>query len=98
MVMAINARWKGQGSTKQFDQVTRFDVSRGRVGHLWELYHPYVTRALVLEAFERGEAQISAALMRERLPEVVALIKHQGLVIDEESELVRGIIDFIDFC
>src|SRR4051794_25226834 len=98
MVMAINARWKDQGLEEKRAQITRFDVSKGHVGHLWELYSPCVTYALVPEAFENGEAQIPAALMRERLPEVVARVQQEGLVLEEGRELVRSIMNFVAFC
>ena len=70
MGIDIYAEWRGMTQEESNAQITGFDAAAGHVGYLREAYHgePYATRVLVPEAFEKGEAAIPAALLRERLP------------------------------
>lgn len=73
MGIDIYLKWQGQTEAEMFGQVTGFQSS-GRAGYLREAYHggPYPSHILVREAFEADdcEAEIPAAVMRERLTSV----------------------------
>lgn len=74
MGIDVYLKWDGMTEKEKQDQVTGFDTTMGRVGYLREAYHggPYATKMLVREAFEAEtcEAEIPAAVMRERLTHV----------------------------
>ena len=74
MGIDIYLRWHGQSEADKQAQYTGFSIDAGDVGYLREAYHggPYATHILVREAFESetGEAEIPAAVMRERLTNV----------------------------
>ena len=75
MGIDIYAKWAGQSEQEKEAQITGFSTVHGHVGYLREAYHgePYATRVLVPEAFDAPEceAAISAATLRERLPETL---------------------------
>lgn len=75
MGIDIYTRWPGQTAQEERAQCTGFASDAGHVGYLREAYHggPYVTRYLVSEAFDTGEAAIPAATLRARLPAAVLM-------------------------
>lgn len=81
MGIDIYAKWRGQINSEAKAQITGFDTTAGSKGYLREAYHggPYATRFLVEEAFEssENEAQISAGLLRERLPMAVLMTMYR---------------------
>lgn len=91
MGIDIYTRWKGQTEREREAQVTGWSVVHGHVGYLREAYHggPYVTRFLVREAFEAKEceAAISAATLRQRLPQAVllALFRYERLYANDNE-------------
>lgn len=74
MGIDIYLKWKGMKKKDKQAQITGFSALAGEVGYLREAYHggPYPSKILVREAFESPtcEAEIPAALMRERLTSV----------------------------
>lgn len=68
-------QWREQTPSEHGRQITGFSLEAGDVGYLREAYHggPYATQLLAPEcwASEDATAQITAALMRERLTQVV---------------------------
>ena len=74
MGIDIYLKWENQTEEERRGQITGFSVTHGRAGYLREAYHggPYATHILVREAFESDDstAEISAAVMRERLTHV----------------------------
>jgi hypothetical protein len=74
MGIDIYLKWKDMNEEDQGAQLTGFCTTAGNVGYLRESYHggPYATKILVREAFEaeKCEAEIPAAVMRERLTHV----------------------------
>ena len=106
MGIDIYARWQGQTEEEEQAQNTGFSAVHGHVGYLREAYHgePYATRYLVAEAFERGKAQIPATVLRERLPETLALVEERERTIydndDEQyiAEVKQSFTDFVALC
>jgi hypothetical protein len=76
MGIDIYARWKGQTPEEQREH-DLFSLVDGHVGYLREAYHgePYATVFLCREAFDASDdrAEIPAALLRQRLPQALAL-------------------------
>lgn len=74
MGIDIYLKWDGMTEENKHAQITGFDTTAGSAGYLRESYHggPYATKMLVREAFESEtcEAEIPAAVMRERLTHV----------------------------
>ena len=75
MGIDVYLKWRGQDEEEFDAQITSmFSTNRGLTGYLRESYHggPYATHILVREAFESEtcEAEIPAAVMRERLTSV----------------------------
>lgn len=74
MGIDIYLKWNGMEDDAKKAQCTGFDTTAGATGYLREAYHggPYATKMLVREAFESEtcEAEIPAAVMRERLTHV----------------------------
>jgi hypothetical protein len=74
MGIDIYLKWKDQAESDKRRQYTGFSTTSGNVGYLREAYHggPYATQILCREAFESTEceAQIPAAVLRERLTQV----------------------------
>lgn len=74
MGIDVYLQWKGQTEKEKQAQFTGFSIDAGNTGYLREAYHggPYATHILVREAFESEDcqAQIPAAVMRERLTSV----------------------------
>lgn len=74
MGIDVYLRWEDQTEQEKRWQFTGFSTRAGNVGYLREAYHggPYATKILVREAFEAEncQAEIPAAVMRERLTSV----------------------------
>jgi hypothetical protein len=74
MGIDIYLKWKNMDQDAEKQQITGFSITAGGQGYLREAYHggPYATRILCREAFESEtcEAQIPAAILRERLTSV----------------------------
>lgn len=78
MGIDIFAEWNGQSSAEKSSQTASWlSAIAGNAGYLREAYHggPYPTMFLCGEAFETGSARITAAVLRERLPETLALVE-----------------------
>lgn len=108
MGIDIYAKWNGQTKEEKEAQVTGFSVVHGHVGYLREAYHgePYATRYLVREAFENKDAKaaIPAAVLRERLPETLALVEEREREVYKETDsretakVKRSFADFVELC
>lgn len=74
MGIDVYLKWDGMTEKDTQTQITGWSTVAGGVGYLREAYHggPYATKLLVREAFESEtcEAEIPAAVMRERLTHV----------------------------
>jgi hypothetical protein len=74
MGIDIYLKWNGMTEEDQKTQYVGWSTTSGAVGYLREAYHggPYATKILVREAFdaENCEAEIPAAVLRERLTHV----------------------------
>ena len=83
MGIDIYAKWRSQKEEEKKKQITGFSVTSGDCGYLREAYHggPYVTKYLVSEAFEKGEAKIPAHIMRDRLPTAVLMSMYRDKII-----------------
>lgn len=108
MGIDIYAEWNGQTKKEKDAQVTGFSTVHGHVGYLREAYHgePYATRFLVREAFEssNGKAAIAAAVLRERLPETLAIVEERERSVygtTDEAE-IKGVqesfAEFVKLC
>ena len=87
-------------------QIVGLDPYAGHVGYLREAYHgePYATHVLCPEAFEEGQADIAASVLRERLPATLeAAEQREKLVYDETDPLeirrtFNSYRNFVDLC
>ena len=74
MGIDVYLEWDDMTEEEKQAQCTGFSTVAGDVGYLREAYHggPYATRIIAREAFEAEDcvAEISAAIMRERLGSV----------------------------
>lgn len=74
MGIDIYLKWDGMTEDDKQKQYTGMSTTSGDVGYLREAYHggPYATKILCREAFEAEncEAEIPAAVLRERLTHV----------------------------
>lgn len=74
MGIDIYLKWAGMDEEDTKSQFTGMNPYRGETGYLREAYHggPYATKILCREAFESDncEAEIPAAILRERLTHV----------------------------
>jgi hypothetical protein len=104
MGIDIYAEWQGQTSEEQ-DEHEWSSVVHGHAGYLRESYHggPYATAFLCREAFEAPEdrAEIPAALLRQRLPQALALTQERYETIyqwDQEGieEVKKSFTDFVE--
>ena len=79
MDIDIYAEWDGMTDAECVAQMTSNSVADGYIGYLQERGRSELsaTRILVPEAFAHGRAAISAALLRERLPEVLAVAEQR---------------------
>jgi|SRR5579884_184232 len=73
--------------------------------YLREAYRggPYATRYLCAEAFETGEAQISAAVLRKRLPHTLVLVEKRVRTLynadaEETEKAKQSFRDFVSLC
>ncbi len=108
MIMGIDiyASWRGQTKKEAKAQITGFSVVHGHGGYLREAYHggPYATEFLVAEAFEdRGGVQIPAAVLRERLPQALELVKERYAKLyemrgDEIADVLDSFTKFVELC
>ena len=108
MGIDIYAKWRGQTKEEADAQYNGFSTVHGHVGYLREAYHgePYATRRLCPEAFEsaEGEARISAKLLRERLPEVLALADERARTVYGETDetairqVLQSFRSFVELC
>lgn len=97
MGIDIYLKWDGMTEEDQQTQYTGMSTTSGAVGYLREAYHggPYATKILCREAFEADncEAQIPAAVLRERLTHVTEpVIGANGghMIAAMFMELMRG--------
>lgn len=94
MGIDVYLQWDGMTEQEERGQITGFSTT-GRAGYLRESYHggPYATHILVREAFESEdcEAEIPAAVMRERLTHVTEPARVPGLA-DEMSNMLCFIL------
>jgi hypothetical protein len=105
MGIDIYAEWNGMTQAEREAQAD-FSVVDGHVGYLREAYHgePYATHALVPEAFETGQAEISAETLRDRLPEVLELAERREREVYNETEpaaierTLKSFRDFVELC
>jgi hypothetical protein len=74
MGIDIYLKWEGMEEDDKQKQITGMSTTAGEFGYLREAYHggPYATKILCREAFEAEncEAEIPAAVLRERLTHV----------------------------
>lgn len=108
MGIDIYAQWEGQTPEEQQAQFTGFSVVHGHVGYLREAYHgePFATMFLVKEAFDSPErkARIPAAVLRERLPETLLLVRERQITVYHETdeqeiaEITKSFSDFVELC
>lgn len=79
MGIDVYLKWDNQEEEEKKAQITGFSTTAGDRGYLREAYHggPYATHILVREAFESEtcEAEIPAAVMRERLTSVTEPVR-----------------------
>lgn len=105
MGIDIYMKWEGQTEAEKKQQLMGFSVEHGHVGYLREAYHgePYATQFLLKEAFEAEDcqAQIPAAVLRERLEETLKLAiqreenLYEGKFITNTHPTVRSYVDFV---
>ncbi len=107
MGIDIYVEWRGMTVEDSNAQVTAcFDATAGHIGYLREAYHgePYATRVLVPEAFEKGDAAIPAARLRERLPATLAAAEQREKTVYGETDPfeIQRVLDsfrnFVELC
>jgi hypothetical protein len=106
MGIDIYAHWRDQSAEDKAKQSEAWlTIGAGGAGYLREAYHgePYATKYLCAEAFETGNAHISAAVMRERLPHTLALVEERERKIyqapeDVIEEAKQNFRDFVALC
>lgn len=97
MGIDIYLAWEGQTEEERRGQITGFSTTAGRAGYLREAYHggPYATEILVREAFDSpsAEAQIPAAVMRERLTNVTEPSRAPGIrAADAMAQMIGNLL------
>jgi hypothetical protein len=109
MGIDIYARWERNLSAEVIEEVKAWWSGHADdVAYLREGYHggPYATRHLVPEVFdiESGRAFISAALLRERLPETLRLAEEREREVygETDAETIERVLqdyrDFVELC
>ena len=106
MGIDIYAQWRNQTKEAKAKQTEAWlTTGAGGTGYLREAYHgePYATKHLCAEAFEMGEARISAAVLRERLPHTLDLAEERDRKLyeatDEEIEDTKqSYREFVALC
>lgn len=108
MGIDIYAMWKGQSKAERNEQDAKWLCAiAGREGYLREAYHgePYATKFLCSEAFKAGGAKIAAAVLRERLPNALALVAERFRKLYnrdehdfETEEAKQSFRDFVSLC
>lgn len=107
MGIDVYLRWKDQTEPERKAQYTGFSVVAGAVGYLREAYHggPYATEVLAPEGFQddapEDGPQIPAAVLRERLPTVLATAMERAKIVYKEeladdSPVLRAFVDFVE--
>jgi len=106
MGIDIYLSWRNQEAEEAEAQCTGFSVVSGHVGYLREAYHgePYATHVLVPEVFgpETSRAQIPAATLRARLPQVLDIAEERERTLYRETDpaaiadVKRSFIDFVE--
>jgi hypothetical protein len=91
MGIDVYAEWDGMTGEERNAQIVGFDATAGHVGYLREAYHgePYATRVLLPELFDEagdGEADIPAALLRERLPVALEVVEQRQKLLYGETD------------
>jgi|HubBroStandDraft_6_1064221.scaffolds.fasta_scaffold384138_1 hypothetical protein len=101
MGIDVTAAWRGMTNEERQAQGVWSDPYQGHVGYLREAYvgELYATHLLAPEAFEKGEAPIAAALLRERLPAVLAMVegRERELYGSDTAQIKRALDSFRDF-
>lgn len=97
MGIDIYLTWEGQTKEERNGQITGFSAVAGHAGYLREAYHggPYATEILVREAFDSpdAQAQIPAAVMRERLTNVTEPSRAPGIrAADAMSQAIGNML------
>jgi hypothetical protein len=106
MGIDVFAQWRGQSKEERDSQMSAWlSPTAGSCGYLREAYHgtPYATRFLCAEAFAHGAANISAAILRERLPQTLRLVEERERKLygsdEKEIEAVKqSYRDFVALC
>jgi hypothetical protein len=106
MGIDIYAKWDGITDADKAAQITGFSAVHGHVGYLREAYHgePYATKILVPEAFEHGSANIPAADLQKRLPQVLRVAELRECVVYGETNpaevepVLQSYRDFVALC
>jgi len=107
MGIDIYAHWKGQSADESAVQAQQWPSAfSGCTGYLREEYHaePYATIYLCAEAFEADKgAQISAAVLRERLPHTLVIVETRARKLYKSDakdieELKQSFRDFVALC
>ena len=107
MGIDIYAKWRGQDVAEEYAQAKAWlSVEGGHVGYLREAYHgePYATRFFCAEAFGTPDgAIIPAAVLKERLPDTLALVEEREKKLYQSSpehiEAVKqSFRDFLTLC
>jgi len=101
MGIDIYLRWPEMTPDEKQRQICGYSTRHGHVGYLREAYHghPCATRVLVPEAFnDRGDGiEIPAAVLRERLPRVLDVVKLRSLAVYGEDAPADALQAFDDF-
>lgn len=106
MGIDIYAHWKGQSEDEKAVQWQQWlSIVSGSTGYLREAYHgvPYATQYLCAEAFDAGAAEISAAVLRKRLPHTLVLVERRMRRIYKSKmkaieEVQQSFTDFVALC
>src|SRR6202051_2491624 len=103
MRIEIYAEWDGMTGAERNAQAMSFD---GIAGYLQKSYHgePYATRRLFPEAFMFGRAEITAASVAKRLPEVLEIVetRERDAYDVDDPEAIDAVLkeyrDFVALC
>lgn len=113
MGIDVYLHWKEQTEAERQAQYTGFSIAHGHVGYLREAYHgsPYATQVLIPEGWQDDEQRkeqrdgylgvpIKAAVLRERLPAVLAAARKRSKAVYHEalpndSPILKSYRDFV---
>ena len=102
MGIDVYLNWNGQTQEEIAAQLTGFSVVHGRVGYLREAYHghPYGTKVLMPEAFDRDNCVIASSTLKERLPATLEAVAERERTIYHheipDPETLKSFVDFVD--